>query len=169
METKQPTWKLAGTVGDIHPLDYSGGFVYVDTTGVYPPELEWIEAEPDSEQYSDYDLTNDKWTVYRFPLDRCELAQVNGEPHLVPFGFPARTDLPHPIASYVEWFDERLNDVAITNGASVVDYRHMLTSDSPMGLAMVYMILAQYHGWENFDSDPLTFTNREEIEKRYKN
>lgn len=40
METKQPRWKLVAQLGDVHPIDYGGYFVYRDTTGVYEEEAE---------------------------------------------------------------------------------------------------------------------------------
>lgn len=158
MTTNQPIWKLAGTIGDINPFDYSGGFVYIDTTGVYAPEMEWIEVNEDRKT---------SWTVYRTILDRCELAQVNGEPHLVPFGFASRTDLPYPIGSYVEWFDDSMHSVARCMGQDVNELVDEICSDEPMSRANAYLSLAQYHGWENFDSDPLQYSDRSELESRY--
>ena len=62
--TQQPVWKKVGTVGDINPLDYDGGFVYVDTTGVYPPEMEYIEVQSMCDGRED-----GPWKVYRVVLD----------------------------------------------------------------------------------------------------
>lgn len=148
---KQPIWKLACTVGDINPIEYSGGFVYIDSTGVYGPELEWIESE------DQHKAEPTRWTVYRIMLERCSLTPAG---NLVPYGFHLRTDLPYPIERYTEWFDN-------PNWNMTTELREMLCSDNPMDLANAYLELAQYHGWENFDSYPLTFTNRDELQKRY--
>jgi hypothetical protein len=65
----QPRWKFVANLGDVNPLDYGGLFVYVDETGIYPPEMERVE--PDSE-----DDENCTYTVHRVSLDRC--THING-------------------------------------------------------------------------------------------
>ena len=49
METKQPSWKCIGHIGDVDPIAYGGGFVYIDETGIYPPELTYFEPAEDSD------------------------------------------------------------------------------------------------------------------------
>ena len=63
MATKQPDWKEVGYIGDKNWPEYSGGPVFVDQTGVYPPELEYIES-PESDE------PGAEWTVYRVVLDQ---------------------------------------------------------------------------------------------------
>lgn len=58
MSTKQPQWRRIANLGDVHPVDYGGFFVYVDRAGVYPPEVELLES-PDS------DDAPEGWTVSR--------------------------------------------------------------------------------------------------------
>ena len=41
----QTVWKFVTNLGDASPLDYGGLFVYIDETGVYPPEMERVELE----------------------------------------------------------------------------------------------------------------------------
>ena len=53
----QPQWKLVAQLGDVHPIDYGGCFVYVDETGVYDPEMEILDS-PDND--------NGTWTIHRF-------------------------------------------------------------------------------------------------------
>ena len=64
MKTAQPVWKLLANIGDVHPIEYGGYFVFVDETGVYPPEAELL-ISPDS------DDAPEGWVAYRFILDPC--------------------------------------------------------------------------------------------------
>jgi hypothetical protein len=160
MTTNQPIWKLAGTVGDVNPIDYSGGFIYTDETGIYPPELEWIESE-DSHKA---EPTN--WTVYRILLERCAMVKIDGAFRLITANY--KPDWTHPIDRYIEWFDESIKNVSDSSGIPIADLETMLCSPDPKQLAQAYLELAQYHGWENFDSYPLKFTDRSELETRYK-
>lgn len=157
METKQPIWKKIGTVGDVNPLDYDGGFIYEDETGVYPAELEYIAR-----------TGKDSWKVFRWPLDRCEAVTVDGKTLLVPFGFPTRADLPHPITDYDEWFNSDLESAAASMSRNVDEFRADLCTENLNMRAAAYLDLALYHGFENFDSYPLTFASRKELEARYK-
>ena len=163
METKQPVWKKIGTVGDVNPLDYDGGFIYEDETGVYPPELEYIQAQ--SESNAD---ESGPWEVYRWSLDRCETVTADGKTLLVPFGFSARMDLPHPITDYDEWFNSDLESAAASMSRNVDEFRADLCTENLNMRAAAYLDLALYHGFENFDSYPLTFASRKELEARYK-
>lgn len=43
--------EIIGTIGDVNPLDYGGGFVYRDKVGAC--SLEWYEPEDDSDEESD--------------------------------------------------------------------------------------------------------------------
>jgi len=43
----QPVWRCVANLGDRDPLDHGGLFVYVDRTGVYPPEMERVEPDED--------------------------------------------------------------------------------------------------------------------------
>ena len=78
---RQPNWKKIGGIGDVNPIDYDGGYIYEDETGVYSPELEYIQAQDDGSGNAG------PWKVYRWPLDRCESITVDGKELLVPFGF----------------------------------------------------------------------------------
>ena len=157
METKQPVWKKIGTVGDVNPLDYDGGFIYEDETGVYPAELEYIAR-----------TVNGSWLVYRWSLDRCEAVTVGEKTLLVPFGFPTRADLPHPITDYDEWFNSDLESAASSADRTVENLRAAFCHEDAQLRAWAYLDLAQYHGFENFDSYPVTFTSRKKLEARYK-
>jgi hypothetical protein len=162
--TNQPVWKKIGTVGDINPIDYDGGFIYHDETGVYPAELEYVIGAGDENAWGEYT----EWLVYRMVLDRLEeMTGLKNSP-LVPFGFGSRNDLPYPLGSYEEWFCKDLGSVADCIGLDVDGLREMLCSEDEQRRAFGYLELANYFGWENFDGYPLHFTSREELEARYK-
>jgi hypothetical protein len=160
--TLQPTWKKTGTVGDENPIDYDGGFVYEDQSGVYVPELEYIQATKKDECGDACE-----WFVFRFALDRYETMTDLGKVLLVPYGFSTRYYLSHPIANYDEWFHRELADVAKTVGRDLNEFRADFCSANVQTRAAVFLDLAQYHGFENFDPNPMIFTSRESIEARY--
>jgi hypothetical protein len=51
----QPTWKLLANLGDQSlshgNVDHGGYLIYVDETGAYPPEGEYVEAPDDDNPY----------------------------------------------------------------------------------------------------------------------
>src|SRR5690348_6158719 len=151
--SQQPKWKQVGTIGDINFVEYDGGPVFVDETGVYPPELEYVQNMPES----DVDAY-----VYRIVLEDLKMSP---DGHLIPAKYDA--SWPHPIESYTEWFDDRVDSVASFVGIPVSEFIHSLTGDNPIARAWAFHTLAEYHGWENFDGYPLHFTSREELEARY--
>ena len=153
METRQPTWELIANLGDVNPLDYGGYFVYRDTTGVYPEEAEKLFCPDES--------AGDGFIVYRFPLDRLKI--VAG--YLVPLRYDA--SWPNPLAQYDEWFNEDLYRVAKYVDMSVQELRDAFCSEDAKIRARAYEAIGDYHGYENLDSYPLSFTNRTEVEARY--
>lgn len=186
----QPKWKLAGTVGDVNPVDYGGGFIFVDETGVYPPELELIEVdesafsdEPDDEPEFDEDgeLINDfdeleqansdkgKWTVYRFSLERCTyqngiLSDNKFHPdHAAWFAKPEAEKANRPQDTTY------LSNVAGCNDVKVEQLIEWFCSEDVQERARAYMEIGSYHGYDSLDHDPLEFDSREEMEKRVKN
>ena len=77
-------------------------------------------------------------------------------------------DLPHPITDYDEWFNSDLESAASSADRTVENLRAAFCHEDAQLRAWAYLDLAQYHGFENFDSDSLTFTSRKELEARYK-
>lgn len=142
----QPDWKLIANLGDVNPIDYGGYFVYRDRTGVYTEEAELLIA--------DCDDSPDSWTVYRFPLDRCTLT----DGVLSDNGY-------HP--EYPAWFADSLDGVASMIGQDPAELRSDLCSADPLVRARAYQAIGEYHGFENLDSYPLTFTSRSEVKQRY--
>jgi hypothetical protein len=149
----QPTWKLIANLGDVNPIEYGGYFVYRDETGTYTEEAELLLEPPE-------DATEERWTVYRVPLDRCKL--IRG--YLVSAKYKA--DWPHPLPSYDEWFHKDLEGVADSMDWDIDELREAFCSADPLKRAEAYRAVGDYHGWENLDSYPLTLT-REEVETRY--
>jgi hypothetical protein len=159
MSTRQPEWKLLANLGDVHPIDYGGYFVYEDATGVYPAEAELLES-PDSDE--------GVWTVYRFTLERCTL--VNGvlsdnkfhPEHAAWFAQPecGRANRPQD-TTY-------LSNIANLYGMKLEEMQRLFISDSPVERAHAYRAVGEFHGFENLDSYPMTFKNRAEVEARYK-
>ena len=161
----QPDWKLIANLGDVNPIDYGGYFVYEDTTDVYPPEAELLVSPDD-------DDSGEGWTVYRFCLDRCTLTpDANGELILSDNSF-------HP--DYPAWFAEPesrrrerpqdtcyLSNVAELMGQTLEQLQADFCADDPRVRAQAYLSVGSYHGFENFDSYPLTFKKRADVEARY--
>lgn len=150
--TEQPIWKKLGQIGDINPIEYGGGYVFTDETGVYDPELEYIEPmpEPDTDAY-----------VYRVSLERYKLSSTG---HLVPFKY--NPTWPYPEDSYIEWFDKDLEQISSFAGITREELVTALCSDNAMARASACETLAQYFGWEEFDSYPLHLSESE-LEERY--
>lgn len=140
MNTKQPTWRVVGRIGDVNPVDYGGGIVLVDDTGVYAPELEFYEAESDSD--------DSVVQVYRVSL----------EPHTFEGG--VLSDNPYH-RDYPVWYADRLERVACTMDCTVDDMVSSLCGNDPIAKAIVYHDLASYFGWVEFDNYPLELTRAE--------
>ena len=158
--TNQPVWKLIANLGDVNPLDYGGLFVYVDETGVYPPEMERVEPLDDTSA-----VESTAWETHRAVLENLKTVEVDGRTLIIPARYDATW--PHPIESYDEWFNRDLGQVAESIGADVTELRAFLCSDTPTTRAVAWRAIADYHGWENLDSYPNRYTDRAELERRY--
>lgn len=181
--TQQPVWKLIANLGDAHPLDYGGYFVYVDETGTYEPEAELLDVPDErtncpicagsgSYEKTDtwghelsadcsacsgtgHDDTKAEYEIRRFPLTRCTIQN----------GILSDNKF-HP--DHMAWFgyrdtdrpqDSDLNDVA--RFADMPDIAELLCSENPIDRAHAYRAIGEYHGWDNLDSYPLTLTRAE--------
>lgn len=140
----QPKWKRVGSFGDVNPLDYGGGYIYIDETGVYPPEMEMIEPG---------ESEDDPISIYRLTL----------EPHTYVDG--VLSDNPfHP--AYPVWYAKDLPRVCASMDVDAEDLIAELAGSDPIAKADAYQTLIGYFGPNEFDSEPLTMT-REEAEARY--
>jgi hypothetical protein len=141
--TDQPKWQLIANLGDATPLDYGGLFVFRDETGVHPEEMELLEVQnPDAD---DDDL---RYEVRRCVLERCTLT-----------GGILSDNSFHP--EHPAWFAADLAGVASAIGSTKEDLERLLCSEDPLERAEAYRAVADYHGWDNLDSDPLTLTRAE--------
>lgn len=132
----QPQWKTVCNVGDVNPVDYSGGIVQVDETGVYAPECTWIEAG---------ESEDDPVTVYQFILEPCTF--ING------ILSDNRFHPQHPV-----WFQDSLQTFADNFGESLDWIVEKFTSDDPAERAFAWLEVAQHWGFHELDSYPLTMT-----------
>lgn len=145
MKTNQPIWKQVAQLGDAHPLDNGGLFVYEDTTGVYPPEAEKLECPEDDE--------NGKFTVHRFILEPCTFHN----------GILSDNKF-HP--DHPAWFADSLGSIGNTFGQPVAELIDSLVNGNTVSKALAWQSIGEFHGMDNLDSYPLTLT-RAEVEARY--
>lgn len=154
----QPKWKFVGNIGDASPLDYGGFFVYVDETGVYPPEAEVVELDDESD--------DPHYTVYRFVLDKC--TYIDG----VLSDNKYHPEHPAWWASPENRKQERPQDTTyLSNICSCCDIEtdeliRMFCSDDPLELASAYRYVAECHGYHELDHEPRQ-CRRRELWKRY--
>jgi hypothetical protein len=142
--TNQPKWKCVDQLGDRSPLDYGGYWVFVDTTGVYEAEGEWVEVD---------EATN-RLTIYRFILEKCTFVD----------GILSDNKF-HP--EHPAWFAKDLSSVAASSGTPVEELRTMLCSDDPIQRALAYREIGNHWGFRNLDDYPLEM-GRTEGRRRYK-
>lgn len=141
--TNQPKWKLVAQLGDVHPIDYGGYFVYEDETGVYAPEVEFLVAPDDD---------SGEWTAYRFSLEPCTF--INGVLSDNKF---------HP--DKPAWFADKIGKVAECSGQPDIDaFISSLTGDNIEDKAWAWRAIGEYHGFENLDNYPLTLKTRKDVE-----
>jgi len=141
----QPKWRLRANIGDVNPIDHGGKFVYVDSTGVYDPEMEILEPIDDG--------GSEHWEIHRFSLERCTFE--NGVLSDNQF---------HP--DHAAWFADDIDRVK-----SCCDHETIiedLCSGDPVARAFAYNSITVYFGAHEFDQYPLKFTSRSEIRKRYR-
>ena len=136
MSTQQPEWERKWAT-DTTAL-------WIDFTGVYPPELTVIDEVFDAPE-------EERFIVFRFCLDRC--TYVNG----VLSDNPYHTD--HPA-----WFADDIEKACECCGQEVKDVIEALCSDDPDQLAYGYQVITGYHGEHEFDSYP-RYMNEEDALK----
>lgn len=152
--TQQPVWKCIEDTLDLEAIEGedAGHALYVDETGVYPPELELP-----------YPIGS-RWVVYTV---LCEPLKLHEGQHLIPAGWDA--SWPHPAGSYVEWFSKDLGDVAECVGIPLAQLQKLLCSTDPRERAGAYRDLVSYFGPHEFDQYPNGFETLDEVARRYQN
>jgi hypothetical protein len=184
----QPKWKCVGNLGDVDPITHGGILVYIDETGVYPPEVEVIEPYKNENHDSDYDqdyqdeddpdpefaydeeLSEElHWTIHRVILERCTWDAETGvlsdnkyhPQHAAWFAKPESKRAERPQDTTY------LREVCNCMDMDQDELIKLFCSDDPLDLAEAYSCVAGYHGWHEFDHYPLDCKNRKEIEERY--
>lgn len=128
----QPSWKCIGHIGDCDPIAHGGGFVYIDETGVYGPEMTWFE-----------------------PLDDGTWERLEGRTPCQEYRILLENDPEN------EWWYDDLASIASFTGRTVEECQADAKSDNLLHRAWLYDSLCHYHGAENFDAYPLTLTEDE--------
>jgi hypothetical protein len=136
---RAPTWKLVAQLGDENPLEYGGYFVYIDETGAYTSEAEYL-----------IEMLDGTFTAYRFILEPC--ISVNG----------VLSDNPYHPETPV-WFDKDIDRVSESCG---IDLIPLFCTPDPVQRAIAWREVGEYYGFENLDNYPLTLTKKE-AKKRY--
>lgn len=179
--SQQPVWELVRNIGDASPADYGGFLIYRDTTGVYCESAEVYQPFDDSDEPHG-------GMLYRFDLERlkecgcsCGCKKIRNVTYTLGnkstpettsggcyFDHISQYDLglPYPIHTYGEWFWKDLQSVANFADWKLEELREALRSEDPVERAQAYRSIADYHGYENFDSYPLTLTE-DEAQARY--
>ena len=142
MNTQLPIWKLSANLGDVNPLE-GGALLYSDETGVYPPELVLIEANPPKNG------GDETWRVSRIVCDRCHPVGGNG----------VGSNQYHPAMS--DWFSDKLPNVADYRGTSVAALVEGLCDANAVARGLAYHAIISYFGAYEFDQDPVEMTGAE--------
>lgn len=145
--SRQPEWRVLKELGDI-------GLIFEDATGQY---------EPEAEVWSEYETERGKtrFSVYRFDLPRVSFYKGM----IIPYGFHKRTDLPHPIVMYAEWYSEDLSDAARSHGVTKAALVRDLVSKDPVRRFWAYYTIGGHWGFNNLDDYPLDLSEKE-LEER---
>lgn len=146
MNTQQPKYQFVANLGDAAPLDHGGDFLFVDTTGVYPPRIIHFE-EPDR---------RGKYQVSTLECPRLIYSKATG----VLSDNYYHSDKP-------VWFADKLERVAGTVGMDADTLRDNLLSSDLIERAQAYISLTQYYGWYEFDQYPSVMT-RTEIRRAFR-
>lgn len=155
----QPKWKFIDNLGDANPLEHGGYFVFIDETGVYPPEAEYLVVLDESD--------DPKYKAYRFSLEKC--TYINGilsDNSFHPL-YPAWFATPEAQRAERPQDTTYLKNVSDCHGIEEQELIRLFCSDDPLERADAYRSVGEYHGFENFDNYPLELRKRE-ARKRYK-
>ena len=149
--TQQPKWKLIANLGDSNPLDHDGIFVYVDTTGTYKPEIEFLYA-PEND-----DDDNKQWELYRILMEDCtyEKGVLSDNPH-------------HP--DLKAWWANSLEDICSTCDVGMLELISQFCSNDPIERAHAWISLVSYFGPYEVSGreQPRTYTNRGHLYAKYR-
>ena len=136
------TGHVYGQIGDINPLDYSGGVVY--QSGYGEPVLEWTHGLEGIEGVGPYDedVEDVELEVYRVPVADDVIDDLN-------------------------WMkEEDWDSVADSIGMPVDELKEHAKSDNVMARASVYEAIAGHYGWGELDTYPEKY-KYSELEKTW--
>lgn len=135
--TNQPNWLCIGNIYEGDEDRY--GFVLIDKSGVYCPELWLVEHES---------FGDTAWNFWRVMLERCVYVKQDGE--VIGIGDnPFHTDK-------LAWFGE-MKDLRSVHDFMDIPMECLmrdLVTDNVMKRAYIYGNLVTYWGVDNFDSYP---------------
>lgn len=140
----QPIWRCIAQLGDASPTEYDGHWVFIDETGVYPPEAEVLFVDEEGERPA---------YAYRYPLEKCYWNDGVLSDNKYHKDHPAwfADDLDR-VSGYADWDHDNMIDA--------------LCGDDPLLCARAYYDIGTYHGFDNLDQYPLVLT-QQEVEARY--
>lgn len=155
----QPEWKYVGHIGDVDPIAHGGGFVYIDTTGVYAPQLVYFEPGSDEDWHETEGAT--PLQVYRFDLDppRFKTFRPAGSHDRAKLAIPSERGITW--YWFNEWFVKDLPSIAASCGTTAMALLRLLFSKDPMKRASAYQDIIGYVGVHEFDQYPVTMTEDE--------
>lgn len=137
MSTNQPVWKVVGNVGDINPIEYGGGIVFEDTTGVYEPEMHCFN---NNEEHEGTDKEVELSVVL---LEKCYFNRITN----------TLSDNKYH-KDHAAWFAKDISKIVECYGIESKQLIEWLCSDDTMERAMGYETLVNYYGKYEFDQDP---------------
>jgi hypothetical protein len=133
--TQQPIWKYVGHVGDVDPIAYGGGFIYVDETGVYGPEMTYFQPGPDEDWHK---------LGGTIPVETHRILLEHGAG---------------------EWWYSKLDHIASYTGISLEQLQTDAQSTDAMTLAQLYADLISYFGAHEFNDYPVIISEDEAYAK----
>ena len=144
----QPIWRCIAQLGDASPTKYGGHWVFIDETGVYPPEAEVLFVDEEGDRPAQ---------VYLYPLEKCywnDGVLSDNEYHK---DHPAwfADDLDKVTRCFDEDHDNFID--ALCNGG--------YTLDDIILRANAYYCISNYYGFDNLDQYLLEVTPQE-VESR---
>jgi hypothetical protein len=150
-----------------------------DWKTLYQTDSEWLRAKKDGSEptievaqevgtYEDEEgYEQKKFQLYRFDVERFKLARDTedfSKVYLVSENY--QPSWPHALSRYEEWFARDLEQVARSVGMDPLELAEAFTSSDPKMRARAYMAIGDYHGFANFDGNPLEI-NEPELDKRW--
>ena len=153
--SKQPDWKFIGNIGDVNPITYGGAFIYEDRTGVYAPEVAYIDTDNSDE------LEKGTWRVYRFSIEPCTFDNAILSDNRFHPEHPAWFAQPESRRGERPQDTTYLSNISDFVGITPVELIAMFLSPDLRVRAQAWLHVGEYHGFENLDTDYETFNYRE--------